>query len=381
VKFAPIAVHYSTPYCHFQNNAENYIKDFKKTFVKILNDPKHPHSNEDWPLLLPTVTQALNLKIILSLGLSRVSLHYNRQSEFFPLAHLADADSTDLDSVFYSLALNVYDHIKKQRDKRLKSKRGIVPVYQPNQIVFFVDQTPSPPGVSSVLKTPNTGPYRIDCIQEKNVSLTELQTGKQVHSHIELIRPVSLKEFKLILANQWYLHSQYTKSAQAMPTRSSFLAAHPLDKNAVIRAENTPEEIEDEIDLPAFFVELEQGKQRILDPEPQHVTTPTPDPNPHLHADPALTMELPNLAAITSDMETYDFADPVSDPPPHEDADPDPGLEPHYVTDPDSESPAQAKSSHHHQGDIEDEILQFNSFRIHEDVSNSYKEKLKQPAP
>jgi hypothetical protein len=27
VKIAPIAVHYSTPYCHFQNNAENYIKD------------------------------------------------------------------------------------------------------------------------------------------------------------------------------------------------------------------------------------------------------------------------------------------------------------------------------------------------------------------
>jgi hypothetical protein len=188
------------------------------------------------------------------LGLSRDSLHYNRQSEFFPLAHLADADSTDLDLVFDSLALNVYDRIKKQRNKRLKAKRGIVPVYQPNQIVFLVDQTPSPPGVSSVLKTPNTGPYRIDCIQEKNVPLTELQTGKQVHSHIELIRPVSLKEFRLILANQWDLHSQYTKSAQPMPTRSSFLAAHLLDKNAVIQAESTPEEIDDEIDLPAFFV-------------------------------------------------------------------------------------------------------------------------------
>jgi hypothetical protein len=67
VKIALIAVHYSTPYCHFQNNAENYFKDFKKTFVKILNDTEHPHSNEDWPLLLPTVTQALNRKIILSL--------------------------------------------------------------------------------------------------------------------------------------------------------------------------------------------------------------------------------------------------------------------------------------------------------------------------
>jgi hypothetical protein len=105
------------------------------------------------------------------------------------------------------------------------------------------------------------------------VSLTELQTGKQVHSHIELIRPVSLKEFKLILANQWDLHSQYTKSAQPMPTRSSFLAAHPFDKNAVIQAESTPKEIEDEIDLPAFFVEPEQ-RIRPPDPEPQPAPAP-----------------------------------------------------------------------------------------------------------
>jgi hypothetical protein len=97
------------------------------------------------------------------------------------------------------------------------------------------------------------------------VSLTELQTGKQVHSHIELIRPVSLKEFKLILANQWDLHSQYTKAATPMPTRSSFLAAHPLDKNAIIQAES---KLEDEIDLPAFFIEPDKGKQRIPCPEP-----------------------------------------------------------------------------------------------------------------
>jgi hypothetical protein len=82
LKFAPITVHNSTLYCYFQNNAENYIRDFRKTFEKILNDPEHPHSNEDWPLLRPTVTQALNRKIILSLGLSRDSLHYNRQSFF-----------------------------------------------------------------------------------------------------------------------------------------------------------------------------------------------------------------------------------------------------------------------------------------------------------
>jgi hypothetical protein len=129
-----------------------------------------------------------------------------------------------------------------------------------------------------------------------------------------------------------------------MPTSSSFLAAHPLDKDAVIQAESTPEEIDDEIDLPAFFVEPEK-RRRPPDPEPQPAPAPPPDPNPHSYADPA--------------------------------------PEPHHIADPDSESTAQDNSSLHHQGEIEDEILQFNSYRIHEDVSNSYKQKLllKQPAP
>jgi hypothetical protein len=97
---------------------------------------------------------------------------------------------------------------------------------------------------------------------------------------------VSLKEFKLILANQWDLHSQYTKSAQPMPTRSSFFAAHLLAKDAVLQAENIPEEIDDKIDLPAFFVEPEQSRQ-ALDPELQHPPAPPPDPIPHPYADPA----------------------------------------------------------------------------------------------
>ena len=65
IKMAPISIHtvyrtYSIPYCHFQNNAENYIKSFKRNFLKILNDSEEPQSNQDWALLLPTVTQSLN---------------------------------------------------------------------------------------------------------------------------------------------------------------------------------------------------------------------------------------------------------------------------------------------------------------------------------
>ncbi len=38
VKVAPVKVLYSTPYCQFQNWSENYIKNFKKCFMKLLNE-------------------------------------------------------------------------------------------------------------------------------------------------------------------------------------------------------------------------------------------------------------------------------------------------------------------------------------------------------
>jgi hypothetical protein len=67
VKVAPIKVLYSTPYCQFQNSSENYIKNFKKCFLKLLNDAENPQDNADWPLLLPTVTQALTDRSFLML--------------------------------------------------------------------------------------------------------------------------------------------------------------------------------------------------------------------------------------------------------------------------------------------------------------------------
>ncbi len=64
VKLAPVKVLYSTPYCQFQNWSEYYIKNFKKRFIKLLNETENPQDNADWPLLLPTVTQSLNRQVI-----------------------------------------------------------------------------------------------------------------------------------------------------------------------------------------------------------------------------------------------------------------------------------------------------------------------------
>ncbi len=51
------------------------IKNFKKTFLKILNDQENPQENADWAVLLPTIVQALNRKVISTLGVSREQIH------------------------------------------------------------------------------------------------------------------------------------------------------------------------------------------------------------------------------------------------------------------------------------------------------------------
>ena len=155
VKMAPISIHYSVPYCHFQNNAENYIKSFKRNFLKILNDSEEPQSNQDWALLLPTVTQSLNRQVIQSLGVSRDSLHYNTPTTFYPLAEMAAEEDEYFNKAFNNCDSDIYETIKESRDKRAeKSNKAKVPKNFENQIVCMRDQAPAVQGVSSVLKVP-----------------------------------------------------------------------------------------------------------------------------------------------------------------------------------------------------------------------------------
>ena len=249
LKIAPMSIHYSVPYCHFQNNAENYIKSFKRNFLKVLNDTENPQDNKDWALLLPTVTQSLNRQVIQSIGVSRDTLHFNAPTQFYPLAEISAADNSEQNSLFDCTEPNIYDTVKSIRERQVrKSNKAKVPEYFENQLVFVLDQTPSQQGVSSVLKIPTKGPFRIEKIDSRNVTLVDVETGKIFHSHLELLRPLSLKEFKLILSKKWDLNSHFVKSAQSVQTRSSFdKPLLEMEKEDVLRSE------EDSLNLETLF--------------------------------------------------------------------------------------------------------------------------------
>ncbi len=123
VKMAPVKVLYSVPYCQFQNWSENYIKSFKKTLLKVLSDAEHPHENEEWHIILPTVTQALNRQIIPDIGLTREQIHFNMSAHFHPLAHLDSKAGREMDE---ELNLHAANWFKIILDKISKSQKKFI---------------------------------------------------------------------------------------------------------------------------------------------------------------------------------------------------------------------------------------------------------------
>jgi hypothetical protein len=154
-----------------------------------------------------------------------------------------------------------------------------------NPLVFAVDHSPASQGVSSILKLPTVGPFRISAVDARNVTLIDIESGKQYTSHVEYIRPINLSEFKLVLNKKWDLNAQFVKSAQPTKTRSQFdTAPAPVDRNSVSEFENTVPELEDEINLEDLFypapapIGINTAPAPVLPlPVPNNLANPAPD--------------------------------------------------------------------------------------------------------
>ena len=171
-KILPVEIHYSVPYAHFQNSAETHVKLFKKGFLKALynDDSNLENVNPNWDLLLPTVTQAVNRQLVLSLGLTRETLHFNMPSSYYHLTEIdaeCQKDFQDAFDIFHD------DHFAKLVESRLskisKQNRVKTPVYFEGQLVMLKSQVPETG--TSLFKVPYKGPYRITKIELRNIGL------------------------------------------------------------------------------------------------------------------------------------------------------------------------------------------------------------------
>ena len=270
VKMAPVKVLFSTPYCQFQNCSENYIKNFKKTFLKTLNDSENPQASEDWPVLLPTVTQAMNRQIIPALGLSREAIHFNLVSELHPLARLSEETADHLNQAVLPESTNVYQTVLQNRKKLRATCRKAQPQkFHETQLVFMKDQAPA---TSTILKIPNKGPYRIEKLEDRNVVLNELATGKEINSHVQNIRPLGLDEFKLILNKDWDLNTTQQKAARASSKPGIF--DEPDTRLPISQVVKTEAEQEAQVD------ESQPIRDLFKEPSAQEPPAPKLEPKP-----------------------------------------------------------------------------------------------------
>jgi dUTPase len=289
VRLAPMQVHYSIPYCHFQNSSENYIRTFKDTFLKLLNDQENPQENSDWPLLLPTIVQALNRKVISSLGISREQIHYNSTASFYPLVELTQSENAETEAEINNDTLDHFKKLVLQRKKHKKySKKADVPQYAEKAIVFLRDTIPS---VSNTLKGPQRGPFQIMEINERKVKLLELETGQTVHTHIELIRPLDLKEFKTFLNKELDLNVHDQKDIFEDPL-------HPIPLGKATEMEHPTKE-EDEINLEDLFHPQPQNAPNLFSQIPRQNIPPDIGPG-NTEAKPA---EIPAQAPAAQEIQ------------------------------------------------------------------------------
>ena len=233
-KILPVEIHYSVPYAHFQNSAETHIKLFKKCFLKALydDDSNLETVNPNWDLLLPTVTQAVNRQLVLSLGLTRETLHFNMPSSYYPLAHIDDECQNNFQDAF-----DIFhdDHFSRLVEKRLRKNsrqnRVKIPTYFEGQLVMVKSQVPETG--TSLFKVPYKGPFRITKIEPRNIDLVELESGKEHTAHMEFLKPLSLKEFRMVLHKNLLLHRNIEKrirKTENIPVLDHVNDPYPLEQ-------------------------------------------------------------------------------------------------------------------------------------------------------
>ena len=218
VKSMPIEIHYSAPYAHHQNSCEVAVKIFKKSFMKLMHDSENPNGKSDWYTILPAVTQSVNRQMVLSLGMTRESLHFNSPTEFYPLAHITKEAQDELQDCFNTFDKNFYQKLVDERLKRQSYlNRSKVPIFWEGQLVFVKNQLPTPG--STILKLPYKGPLRIKSISPRNVTLVDLETGRDVTAYYEFLKPLSIKEFRLFLSKGYDLNFNNEKRVRTLGSR------------------------------------------------------------------------------------------------------------------------------------------------------------------
>jgi hypothetical protein len=170
--------------------------------------------------------------------MTREALHFNSPLEYYPLAHIAKEAQEDLQDAFNTFDRNFYQQLVSERTKRQSYlNRSKIPIYYEGQLVYVKNQEPAPG--STILKLPYKGPFRVKAITPRNVVLVDLETGRDVTSHYEFLKPLSLKKFRLLLSKGWDLNLNNEKRTRTLGSSPILDSPLGLTDLSTVRSEES----------------------------------------------------------------------------------------------------------------------------------------------
>jgi len=172
----------SSPYSQFQNTVESIYKLVKRKLNILCNG-----NNMDWPTALPIALSMVNNSILSNANLSRYNIQFKEKSTVTVLDNFGEEE-------IFEHAIDQW-RLQKMINKKMYKAKGLkVPIFEPGDVVISKNEVVDPT-VTTMLRPLNKHVSRVLEVNDRDLKLQCLITGKIYFSHIKKIRKVPLLEY------------------------------------------------------------------------------------------------------------------------------------------------------------------------------------------
>ena len=180
----PIEIHYSMPYSHQSNLAENGVNQLKKKLITIFTELPN---RALWPQKLVYAINAVNLQIMDNYGFSRKSVHFN-----------LNFDNPFADPLKIPGKLP-QDVVRKRKHLQLYNKKLSSHSFKVNDIVVMENDKADPIGVFQKLKQRGLGPFKVTEIENKHCTLKCLVSNAIMHRSVDKLKKIDLSLYSTFI--------------------------------------------------------------------------------------------------------------------------------------------------------------------------------------
>lgn len=172
----------SSPYSQFQNTVESIYKLVKRKLNILCNG-----NGMEWPTALPIALSMVNNSILSNANLSRYNIQFKDKSQVVVLDNFGEEE-------IFEHAIDQWRKQKKLKRLMYKAKGLKIPIFEPGDIVVTKNEVIDPT-MTTMLRPLNKHVSRVLEVNNRDLKLQDLITGKIFFSHIKKVRKIPLLEY------------------------------------------------------------------------------------------------------------------------------------------------------------------------------------------